>query len=270
MLLQNLGWLDSFAHYSNIAAWLVKKATALKDSFTAGGKLEDEDLSIEQRAMKHGFTFASHEVPTEDSYLLTVHQISNKDHPKDAPVVLLQHGITDSADAWLEVGARSPAFQLVNAGFNVFLGNNRGNKYSKKHQFLDPEKDAAKFFNYTFYDEGKMDQPAQIDFVRKFTNQNKIAYVGHSMGTTQMFSALSKNHGNLNNKLTTFIALAPVASLRYQDSADEKMGLREFIKEAKRLCKVNKIYQLSSKIVPVITELMSPISFMLPDDKTLE
>jgi len=56
-----------------------------------------------------------------------------------APAVLMQHGLSSSADMWMKNGRHSPAFQLVNAGYNVFLGNNRGNKYSRKHKTLDPD-----------------------------------------------------------------------------------------------------------------------------------
>lgn len=52
-----------------------------------------------------------------------------------------------------------------------------------------------------------------VDYVRGFTGQDKIAYIGHSQGTTQMFSALSENKGDLKRKINAFIALAPVMNL---------------------------------------------------------
>ena len=60
---------------------------------------------------------------------------------------------------------------------------------------------------------GKFDTTALVDKVLQLTGQKKIAYVGYSQGTTQMFSALSENQGNLNSKISVFIALAPVATL---------------------------------------------------------
>ena len=40
---------------------------------------------------------------------------------------------------------------------------------------------------------GKFDQPAQINFVRDYTGVEKLTYVGHSQGTTQMFYAISED-----------------------------------------------------------------------------
>jgi lysosomal acid lipase/cholesteryl ester hydrolase len=77
------------------------------------------------------------------------------------------------------------------------MGNNRGNKYSRKNSRISPEKDYAEFFDYSFFELGKYDAPTQIDYVRKETKTDRISYVGHSQGTSQMFSALSYNHGDL-------------------------------------------------------------------------
>ena len=40
---------------------------------------------------------------------------------------------------WIENDPnKAPAFVFANAGYEVWLGNNRGNNYSKKHKNLDP------------------------------------------------------------------------------------------------------------------------------------
>ena len=58
---------------------------------------------------------------------------------------------------------------------------------------------------------GELDLPAMIDYTRKVTNQNKIAYMGHSQGTTEMFLALGLDKKNFwKERISLFIATAPV------------------------------------------------------------
>jgi hypothetical protein len=52
-----------------------------------------------------------------------------------------------------------------------------------------------------------------IDFVLEKTKRESLSYIGHSQGTTQMFSALASKHGNLNSKINLFIAMAPAVRL---------------------------------------------------------
>ena len=54
---------------------------------------------------------------------------------------MLVHGIQDSADAWVVNDLDSPAFVLVDAGYDVWLANFRGNKYSKKHLTIESKQE---------------------------------------------------------------------------------------------------------------------------------
>lgn len=85
--------------------------------------------------------------------------------------------------------------------------------YSRRHQYLNPNGwyDSEQFFDFSFYEMGEYDTPAQIDFVRLKTGVDKVSYIGHSQGTTSMFSALAENSRNFADKINLFIALAPVA-----------------------------------------------------------
>jgi len=38
---------------------------------------------------------------------------------------------------------------------------------------------------------GTEDVPAVMDYIREVTNNEKVAYIAHSQGTTQMFYALT-------------------------------------------------------------------------------
>jgi hypothetical protein len=60
----------------------------------------------------------------------------------------------------------SPAFILAQAGYDVWLGNSRGTKFSRKHLTLDPDQD-KEYWEFSYAENGKYDLPAMIDYVRE-------------------------------------------------------------------------------------------------------
>jgi pimeloyl-ACP methyl ester carboxylesterase len=92
-------------------------------------------------------------------------------------------------------GEDSIAFILADHGYDVWINNTRGNRYSRSHVYMDPDDkdDKATFWDYSFEDMAKYDQPALFNFVLSKTGVDKVTYIGHSQGTTQMFCALSEN-----------------------------------------------------------------------------
>ena len=107
---------------------------------------------------------------------------------------------------------------LSRAGYDVWLGNNRGNHDSKKHVSLDPK--GPDFWEFDFEEMGLYDVPAFTDFILKTTEgKNKIgklaAYIGHSEGTTQFFIGASLKPDYYKEKVNLFVALAPVARLEH-------------------------------------------------------
>ena len=64
----------------------------------------------------------------------------------------------------------------------------------------------------------EQDLPTFIDFVLEETGYEKLSYVGHSEGTTQMFLGASLNPDYFNQKVNLFVALAPVANTATIDS----------------------------------------------------
>jgi lysosomal acid lipase/cholesteryl ester hydrolase len=61
------------------------------------------------------------------------------------------------------------------------------------------------------------DIPAGLSYINKFTGQ-KISYIGHSQGTTQMWAALSEKKENVKKYLKQFISLAPVVYINHCQS----------------------------------------------------
>lgn len=104
------------------------------------------------------------------------------------------------------------AFYLVEDGYDVWLGNVRGNTYGRVHTnytIRDP-----KFWDFSIDDIGLRDLPQQIKYIQwKTGNTHKILLVGHSMGTTAAFMYASEKNIEAKKNLLTIMALAPSAYL---------------------------------------------------------
>lgn len=95
-------------------------------------------------------------ITTEDGYMLNLYRIpygrSNKYSYKIRPPVLLIHGLSSSCEDFVVTGlGKGLGFLLAEAGYDVWLGNTRGNIHSRKHMWLDPDKDSRFWeFRYLF------------------------------------------------------------------------------------------------------------------------
>ena len=95
------------------------------------------------------------------------------------------HGLLCTADWWIVNQAENaPAFIAARAGYDVWLGNQRGNTYSRMHTTLDPDVDKKQYWDFSYHEMGIYDNPAVLDFIQEKTNGQKVAYIGHSQGTT--------------------------------------------------------------------------------------
>lgn len=84
-------------------------------------------------------------------------------------MVVFWHGFFDSADGALCAADKSIAFTLAESGFDVWLPNSRGNKYSRDHRYMDTTN--PKFWDFSFDEMAKYDLPATIEFILKTTGQ---------------------------------------------------------------------------------------------------
>lgn len=164
---------------------------------------------------------------TADGYLLTLHRIpcgraGCSGGKGTGQPVFLQHGLLSSSADWLLSGPeRALAFILADAGYDVWLGNARGNTYSRKHVSMNSDETA--FWDFSWHEMALYDVPAEIDFVyamreleRNDTRKN-LLYVGHSMGTTMAFVLLA-SRPEYNAKIQAVFAMAPVAFMGHVKS----------------------------------------------------
>ncbi|EGE81595.1 lysosomal acid lipase/cholesteryl ester hydrolase [Blastomyces gilchristii SLH14081] len=169
-----------------------------------------------------GYEAEEHVVQTGDGYLLGLHRLPRKkgesfskanayDGTRQKPVVYLHHGLLMNSEVWvcLTDEKRCLPFQLVDKGYDVWFGNNRGNKYSKKSGTHAPSSIA--FWDFSMDEFAFYDIPDSIEYILSVTSQKALSYIGFSQGTAQAFATLSI-HPTLNQKINLFIALAPAMS----------------------------------------------------------
>lgn len=143
-------------------------AVALASQAYAGDD-SDKDRTFQEICIENGFEFEEHTVTTQDGYILTVFRIPGlKNEAVDGtkPPILMQHGVFDSAYCWIVNYADvAPAFVAARAGYDVWLGNSRGNTYSRAHVSLDPDHDEEEFWDFSWYEMGMYDIPAVFDHI---------------------------------------------------------------------------------------------------------
>ncbi|XP_058154821.1 lipase member K [Dasypus novemcinctus] len=177
-------------------------------------------MNISQIISYWGYPCEEYDVVTKDGYVLGIYRIphgrrcSKTAAPK--PVVYLQHGLYSSASIWIcNPPSNSLAFLLADICYDVWLGNSRGNTWSRKHLKLSPK--SSEYCAFSFDEMGKYDLPATIDFIVEKTGQERLFYVGHSQGTTIAFIAFSTNP-ELAKRIKIFFALAPITTVKYTRS----------------------------------------------------
>ena len=124
----------------------------------------------------YNYPVETHRITTEDGYILTVFRIQRKYSKITAnlPVVFFQHGLLDSSEGWIiNDESKAPAFVFANLGYDVWLGNVRGNKYSREHIHYDADKD-VEFWQFSFDEMAKYDLPAYFTYVANYTGNIKI------------------------------------------------------------------------------------------------
>jgi len=187
----------------------------LLQTYISCATLPEETMNTTALVNYFGYPCETHEVLTSDGYYLTLFRIPHGKTNvtrKPKPVLLL-HGLLDSSDTWvINYPHQSLAFLLADKGFDVWLGNNRGNTYASKHKTLAV--DSKQFWEFSFHEFAVYDVPALVDYVTMHTKSPQLHYVGHSEGNMIGFISFSENQ-TVADKVDTFVALAPVTRIKY-------------------------------------------------------
>ncbi|KAI3876421.1 hypothetical protein MKW92_038148 [Papaver armeniacum] len=178
---------------------------------TAGGVCE----SMVNRVA--GYKCQEFTVTTKDGYILSLQRVNSaKGNPKTKEPAFLQHGLfMDGASWFLDSPKQSLGFILADSGYDVWVGNTRGTRYSRRHKNLDAS--FPLYWDFSWDDMALSDLPAYINFVYKQTKK-KINYIGHSQGTIMALASFSlgpKAPDEVLTKLKAAALLSPVAYLSY-------------------------------------------------------
>jgi lysosomal acid lipase/cholesteryl ester hydrolase len=185
------------------------------------------------------YCLEEHAVFTPDGYILILHRLrftknrqtgdennytgtfgsglyEKRRNAGNAPPVLLNHGSMMTSEVWLAAPSHSvPGDEgipttlphvLLHAGYDVWLANRRGNKYSCKHTHLHTA--SKEFWSFSLDEPACRDFPAVIDYICAETEFSSLSIVGFSQGSAETLAALSMVK-TLNRKVNLAIMLAP-------------------------------------------------------------
>lgn len=173
------------------------------------------------------YSITTYEATTDDGYILTMFRVklqpdelaklpAEKQSNIDKPVLFV-HVLEGSVDEYF-LGDQNHSighFMVLN-GFDVWFGNNRGNKYSRKH--TNPDITEGEFMTYSWQELGQYDVPAFYKKIHQELGETKkLIYFGHSQGTTQMFVSMldSISRDFVSAYTTNVFQLAPIAYLTH-------------------------------------------------------
>ncbi|XP_038986066.1 triacylglycerol lipase 2-like isoform X2 [Phoenix dactylifera] len=180
-----------------------------KDSSSSHGTRDSASLGLVQaptssdkgtcksRVEIYGYECEEHHVTTKDGYILSIQRIPNgrsatTQRARKTPV-LLQHGVFMDGITWLMSSPdESLGYILADKGYDVWISNSRGTKYSLQHTRLSPRDPA--YWEWSWDELVAFDLPATFEYVYRHTGHQKLHYVGHSQGTLMALASFSEHH----------------------------------------------------------------------------
>lgn len=160
-----------------------------------------------------GYPIEEHTVQTPDGYLLKMYRIpgnASNPTPTNKKAIMIFHGYLTCSFDWVKLGPQqSLAFTMADAGYDVWLGNFRGNALSRRHVTLNPDRD-IQFWNFYMHEVGTIDYPTLIDFVLNKTCQQKVHFSSWS-GGSMAFMIMGSERPEYMSKIYTSHLLSPGA-----------------------------------------------------------
>ena len=151
--------------------------------------IEDDEITYYYKdyIKSLGYKLEEYEVITDDYYKLSLWHFVPHFPVDPSKVVYLQPGFMCVAWVFLQNGEQSLPFLLMEKGYDVWIGHNRGTVHSLGHLTKDSQEPNSDYWDFNLDDYALSDLPANLEAVKKYTGAKKVSYIGHSQGTTIFF-----------------------------------------------------------------------------------
>ena len=135
------------------------------------------------------YSWKPYTVETEDGWFLTTFRLIGSTPPDENLLpVFLQHPAEGSSMGMVGIYAKD----LVDRGYDVWLGNSRGTLYSNTNVRADTET-LKEHWDFSWAEMGQYDVPAFVSKVLEVSEKPKLTLIGYSQGGAVGYYALAKN-----------------------------------------------------------------------------
>lgn len=161
-------------------------------------------------------------------------------------------------------------------GYDVWLGNARGNRHSMLHVSYNSE--SKDFWSFSWHEIGYYDLPAMFDYMLRITYRASAYFIGHSQGATNLLVLLT-TRPEYNQKIIQGHLMAtpaymynvtrPLAALLNTDITWDIASVLGVYKSPSIIYVAETLAEIfCSQVMPIAPQLCQNILFMLLGRKT--
>lgn len=183
---------------------------------------------------------------------------SNNDFRVHGEPILLVHGAICSGSMWIvhpDNAKKSLAFQLADAGYDIWLFNARGTSPSLGHKTLTIND--AKYWDFSWHEIGLFDITKTIDYVLQKSSKNMLYYAGHSQGCS-VFAVAMTMCPSYNKKIRGAYLMTPGIFVHNVQGLVKILVETGFGQSLSEIFKIAKIHWWPSRN-PVLNDILARV-----------
>jgi len=145
-----------------------------------------------------------HQAPTVDGLHVGLVHLPPEGKARQADPIIMCHGFTSTAISYDMGNGGGMGPYLAKGGYDVWILNLRGRKYSSVPNSGKGHLD----YDWTFDDYLNYDLPAAIKYVTDYTGAKKVTWIGHSMGGMLIYAYLGSPKTSWRNDVGKIVTMA--------------------------------------------------------------